>query len=84
MTEKHKWPLSREFPLVIKALISLSPRYIKSPYTTVEQVQIKRDLTLHVLHNIAMNEGVLLPEQAQADNMPEDPPHGPRLIKAPS
>jgi len=35
--------VSRAFPLVIKALIGLSPRYIKFPYTVVEQVQIKRD-----------------------------------------
>ena len=44
----------------------------------------EKALTCCVLHNIAMNEGLSLPEPAQADNMSEDPPLKDRLIKVPS
>ncbi len=30
-----------------------------------------------ILHNIAVTEGVPFPDPTPAENMPEDPPHGP-------
>ncbi|XP_062295779.1 putative nuclease HARBI1 [Scomber scombrus] len=40
--------VSRALPSVIKGLITLSPRYIRFPYTAVDQLQIKQDF-----HNMA-------------------------------
>ncbi len=35
-----------------------------------------------VLHNIAVKECVPFPDPAPAENMPEDPPHGPQHLNA--